>query len=151
MQLFTISAASSSMRLRHSIGIILISLDELLALGHGQHGSSSPQRYEGRLGGRDSFGIGFVLPQTLANRLQLASRYPRPDPCTPITELEKSPQKFNLAHPDGNNHGKSSPSRRTTRKAFYVAAVPFGTGHHNHRRIQVAWSMIEMAHSSAVG
>jgi len=87
------------MRLRHSIGIILISLDELLALGHGQHGSSSPQRYEGRLGGRDSFGIGFVLPQTLANRLQLASRYPRPDPMYTNNGIREIPTEIQLGSP----------------------------------------------------
>ena len=127
MQLFTISAASSSMRLRHSVDIIPISLNELLAPGHEQHGSSSPQRYEGRLSGKDSFGINFVSPQTLSNRLQLASRSPRPDPCIPITELEKSPQEFQLDSPgllsegtcsDGNNRDKSSSSRRTTRRSF---------------------------------
>jgi len=121
MQLFTISAASSSMRLRHSFGIIPISLNELLAPGHEQHGSSSLQRYEGRLGGRDSFGIDFVSPKTLSNRLQSTSR------SMPITELEKSPQEFQLDSPgwlsegtysDGNNRDKSSPSRRTTRRSF---------------------------------
>jgi hypothetical protein len=105
------------MRLRHSFGIIPISLNKLLAPGHEQHGSSSPQRYEGR----DSFGIDFVSPKTLSNRLQSASR------SMPITELEKSPQEFQLdspgwlsegTHSDGNNRYKSSPSRRTAQRSF---------------------------------